>query len=110
MTWVNLGAVLNKANNGKGISMKKFAEMMKMQPSDVSRLFRGKRDIKISTLIAWSEALNVPLKNFFDDDLSAKEMTMPRPSTGESMFQAMKKTGAIKRLKEMNKKRLKKKK
>jgi transcriptional regulator with XRE-family HTH domain len=103
MAWINLGAVLHN----EGLSMRKFADEVGMKPSDVTKLFKEGRDIKVSTLLYWSECLNVPVEKFFDKSLSREDMTMPRPKNAEAIYQAMKEDGTIKKLKDLNKKKQK---
>lgn len=66
------GNQLRKLRQTKGISMRKLALQADMEYSQLSKIERGVINTTISTVYSLSEALDIPMKEFFDFKLPAK--------------------------------------
>lgn len=61
-----LGVQVRKVREKKGISMRKLALQAEMEYSQLSRIERGVTNTTVSTLLALAEAMDIPVKEFFD--------------------------------------------
>lgn len=73
MSWFNLGEMLKN----RGLSRKKFAELLGVKPTVVSRFFKHGYDPQASTLLLWAEILNCSLDDLVDHSLHDKVMPTP---------------------------------
>jgi len=62
----SFGNQLRKLRQTKGISMRNLALQADMEYSQLSKIERGVINTTISTVYALSEALDIPMKEFFD--------------------------------------------
>ena len=68
----SFGDQLRKLRSQKGISMRKLALQADMEYSQLSKIERGVINTTISTVYALSLALDIPMREFFDFKLPAK--------------------------------------
>ena len=61
---------MRKLRQAKGIPMRKFALQADIEYSQLSKIERGVTNPTISTVNALAEALNIPVKDFFDFKVS----------------------------------------
>lgn len=59
---VLLGKRLQKARKEKGITQESLAEIVDLTPEHVSRIENGKKDVYLSKLALWCDALDVPIE------------------------------------------------
>jgi len=62
----SFGDQLRKLRSQKGISMRKLALQADMEYSQLSKIERGVINTTISTVYALSQALDIPMIEFFD--------------------------------------------
>ncbi|RTL55979.1 MAG: XRE family transcriptional regulator [Sphingobacteriales bacterium] len=60
------GQQLRKLREGKGISMRGLAADAEIEYSQLSKIERGVINTTISTVYALAQALDIPVKDFFD--------------------------------------------
>ena len=68
----SFGVQLRKLRQTKGIPMRKLALQADMEYSQLSKIERGVINTTISTVYSLYEALDIPMKEFFDFKLPAK--------------------------------------
>ena len=68
----SFGDQLRKLRSKKGISMRTLALQADMEYSQLSKIERGVINTTISTVYALSKALDIPVKEFFDFDMTPK--------------------------------------
>lgn len=68
----SFGNQLRKLRQTKGISMRNLALQADMEYSQLSKIERGVINTTISTVYALSEALDIPMIEFFNFKLTAK--------------------------------------
>jgi transcriptional regulator with XRE-family HTH domain len=61
-----LGARIKELRKARGFTQEQFAEMIGVEPRHVSRMEGGYTAPSINRLEKIAEALNIPLKDFFD--------------------------------------------
>lgn len=64
------GQQLRKLRLGKGISMRGLAKEADIEYSQLSKIERGVINTTISTVYALAQALDIPVKEFFDFKIS----------------------------------------
>jgi ribosome-binding protein aMBF1 (putative translation factor) len=62
----SFGKQLRSLRQSKGVSMRKLALQADMEYSQLSKIERGAVNTTISTVYALSNALEIPMKQFFD--------------------------------------------
>jgi len=71
---MDIGSKLKKVREAKGLSQKQVALSIDMDPSQYSKIEKGKTDPSISTIDKITKALGVTLAEFFNADDIFKEV------------------------------------
>lgn len=80
---IRLGEALDKKN----MSAAKFADMLGVSPKQLSRLFRGEADPRISEIIRWAKLLEIEVQDLIEFDNSDIAI-ITRPSTAVKAINA----------------------
>ena len=68
----------NEARRAQGVAIRPLAETVEVSPSTLTRMFSGKRDYSVSTLIRVAAALNADAGSWIT------ESTAPRANSAEA--------------------------
>lgn len=61
----SVGLKIREIRTSKGLNQQELADLCNFEKSNMSRIEAGKTNLTLKTLFLISEALNVPIKEFF---------------------------------------------
>jgi len=65
-----IGAKIRARRKAMGLSLEEFSRLSGVTVSTLSHIERGKRDVKLSTLVSLTLALRIDLPDLFEDEVA----------------------------------------
>lgn len=86
MNEVNISKNISEYRKGKGLTIKELANLTGVTPSLLSQIEKGSANPSINTLKQISHALDIPLFNFFINDVVTEDLVVRADSRKKIMF------------------------